>query len=121
VGEQGILMDSNSATFVLRLHGNCKWLWLLLSAGAIVALLHSFIVLQLLSAILLFAAFYVICAAVVGAFFVLLAALDRLFQWIVVAFVFIGRSLKSSFLQIEMMAARGSVISHVHAGGRRRN
>jgi len=114
-------MEGDSASLVLRRGRRLRWLWLLGPALAAVAWYESFIVLQVFSAILLFTVFFLIGAAIVGAFLVVLAALDQILHWSAVAAVFVGRALKASFLEIGVMATRASLASHLHAGGRTRN
>jgi len=78
------------------LRRNLRWLWLLVPAAVIVAAIQSFLVLQLLSAILLFAVLFLAFAAVVAVFLLLLVALDRILGWSLRALTPLGRSFRSS-------------------------
>lgn len=80
----------------MRAHRNVGWLWSLVPVVAILASLKNYVVLQLLSAVVLFTVFFVIFAALIAVFLLLLVAIDHIFQRSIVAIACIGRSVQSS-------------------------
>lgn len=80
-------------------------------AVAILASLKSYLVLQLLSAVVLFTALFVTVAALIAVFLLLLVAIDHIFHLSMVALTLIGRSVQSSIRGVVMLA-RASAISH---------
>ncbi|HTV57982.1 MAG TPA: hypothetical protein VMJ93_03840 [Verrucomicrobiae bacterium] len=74
-------MQSNSPALPSNGHANLKWLWLLAPAIAILAALRNFVALQFLSALLLFAAAFLILAALVAGFLLFLDGVDHFYLW----------------------------------------
>jgi hypothetical protein len=110
-------MFCNSWTFPLRAQKNfTRCLWLLAPAVAVLASLQSYLVLQLLSALLLFTALFVIFAALIAVFLLLLVAIGRVVQWGMVALAPTARSLQSSIGDVVTWTMRASVISHLGTG-----
>ncbi len=104
-------MFCNSLTFLVRARRDFRWLWLPVPAVAILASLKSYLVLQLLSAVVLFTALFVTVAALIAVFLLLLVAIDHIFHLSMVALTLIGRSVQSSIRGVVMLA-RASAISH---------
>jgi hypothetical protein len=61
---------------------NLKWLWLLVPAAVVLSSLRSFLVLQLLSALVLFAALFVILAVLAAGYVLLIVAADHVFEYV---------------------------------------
>jgi hypothetical protein len=76
-------MFGDSAASSLTLHGNLKWLWLLVAAATVLLSFKSYFVLQLLAALGLFTLVFAILAVLAAAFASLVIAADRLVQWTV--------------------------------------
>ena len=77
-----------------------KWLWLLGPAAVVLSSLESYLVLQLLSALVLFTVVFAILAALAVGFALLTVALDCAFQWTIAALSSIGRSIHASFRDV---------------------
>lgn len=105
-------MRSHSRVFLFAQRRNFKWLCLLTGVVVALASLQSYFVLQQLSAIALFTALFIIVAALIFVFLLLVAAVDHVFGWSMVALAPIGRRLQSSIRDVVMLSMRGSVISH---------
>lgn len=75
----------------LRSFIDLRWLWLLAPGVAVFASLRSFLVLQLLSAILLFALLFVMLAVLIAVFVALVVGFDHVFQWTLVALASLTR------------------------------
>lgn len=81
----------NSLTLYLRAFIDLRWLWLLAPGVVVFASLRSFLVLQLLSAILLFALLFVMLAVLIAVFVALVVGFDHVFQWTLVALASLTR------------------------------
>jgi len=97
-----------SSSLTLRAHTNLRWLWLLVPGLAVFVSLRSFLVLQLLSAILLFAVLFVMLAALVAVFVALVVGFDRIIQWTLVALISLTRSFASWSCDVWMLPHHAS-------------
>ena len=95
-------MACNSTTSLVRGRTNLGLLWLLVPVGAILSTLKSYFALQLLSAVLLFAVFFLMCVALIAAFLTILAMVDHIFRWAAVALASIWHSVQFSFSDVGM-------------------
>jgi len=82
---------------------------------------RSYLILQLLSAMILFATFFLFFAALIAVFLLVVVALDHLFQWSMVTLASIDRSLQSSLRDVGMLAMRASAVSQMGAGPKTRH
>ncbi|MGA7921592.1 MAG: hypothetical protein WCA38_18175 [Candidatus Acidiferrales bacterium] len=114
-------MFCNSSTFLVRARRNFRWLWLLVPAVAILASLKSYLVLQQLSAVVLFTALFVIFAALIAVFLLLVVAIDHIFHLSMVALALIGRSVQTSIRGVVTLTMRALAIFHLGTGRAIRN
>jgi hypothetical protein len=76
---------------------------------AVFVSLRSFLLLQLLSAIVLFAVLFVVLAALVAVFVALVVGFDHIIQWTLVALISLTRSFTSWSCDVRMLPHHASV------------
>ena len=104
-------MFSNPQFSILTARKNLKWLSLLGSALLVLASLRSYFVLQLLSAMLLFALLFAILASMVASFALLVIATDQILEWAAARVRFNVALSQPSVCDVGSLPLRASVIS----------
>ena len=97
---------------------NPKWLWLLVPSAMGLLSFESYLVLQLLSALVLFALLFASLAVLAGAFALCVIAADHLLQGTVDALAPIGLSTHMRSLGKAMYKWASSPYPHMHIVGR---
>jgi hypothetical protein len=113
-------MSCNSLVSMLAARRILKWLWLLVPTLVIFSSLRSYLILQLLSAMLLFMALFLFCGALLGAFLLVVVALDQLIQWSTVRLDSLGHLIQLPLRNTGIVPMWASAVSHVAAGLRTR-
>lgn len=114
-------MHCDLPVFPLMARRNFKWLWLLVSVATVLVSFRSFLVLQLLSAMVLFALLFVILAALAALFVFLLLAVGYVLDWMMLALASIGRSFQSLIRDMGRLPMRAPSFSQLSDGRRRRS
>jgi hypothetical protein len=75
-------MSAHSPALAVHFRRHVRWLWLLMPAAVALDSLWSFLALQILCAMLLFAAFFLAFAALIAAFLSIVLAIDSFLAWL---------------------------------------
>jgi hypothetical protein len=114
-------MHCDLPVFSLMARRNFKWLWLLVPVATVLSSFRSFLVLQLLSAMVLFTLLFVILVFLAALFVFLLLAADCILDWMVLALASIGRSFQSLIRDMGKLPVRAPSFSQLSGGRGRRS
>jgi hypothetical protein len=105
-------MAAHSPALAVYFRRNVRWLWLLMPAAVVLDSLWSFLALQVLCAMLLFAACFLAFTAFIGAFLSLVLAADSFFAWLFSSLSSFARTaLLSGPRQISPSSSRATAIA----------